>query len=132
VVLDYAGVRAADFSPRAAQATAELADLYVGNMDEGHARVKMDRGQATARPHLVRLDRRRGLIGVYYYRIYSPVILIEFDHQRPANLARFAEGAEPADSPAHFTAWYGPPTATITERRTSFASTTYRTRTRSS
>ncbi len=25
------------------------------------------------------------------YRIYSPVILIEFDHQRPANLARFAK-----------------------------------------
>ena len=23
---------------------------------------------------------------VYYYRIHSPVILIEFDHQRPANL----------------------------------------------
>jgi hypothetical protein len=29
--------------------------------------------------------------GVYYYRIHSPVILIEFDHQRPANLARFAK-----------------------------------------
>jgi hypothetical protein len=29
---------------------------------------------------------------VYYYRIHSPVILIEFDHQRPANLARFAKG----------------------------------------
>jgi hypothetical protein len=29
--------------------------------------------------------------GVYYYRIHSPVILIEFDHQRPANLARFSE-----------------------------------------
>lgn len=28
---------------------------------------------------------------VYYYRIHSPVILIEFDHQRPANLSRFAE-----------------------------------------
>ena len=27
---------------------------------------------------------------VFYYRIHSPVILIEFDHQRPANLARFA------------------------------------------
>jgi hypothetical protein len=28
---------------------------------------------------------------VFYYRIHSPVILIEFDHQTPANLARFAE-----------------------------------------
>jgi hypothetical protein len=28
---------------------------------------------------------------VFYYRVHSPVILIEFDHQRPANLARFAK-----------------------------------------
>jgi hypothetical protein len=27
---------------------------------------------------------------VFYYRIHSPVVLIEFDHQRPANLAKFA------------------------------------------
>jgi hypothetical protein len=28
---------------------------------------------------------------VYYYRVHSPVVLIEFDHQRPANLAKFAK-----------------------------------------
>ncbi len=27
---------------------------------------------------------------VFYYRIHSPVVLIEFDHQRPANLSRLA------------------------------------------
>ena len=32
-----------------------------------------------------------GPTSVFYYRVHSPVILIEFDHQRPANLARFAE-----------------------------------------
>jgi len=32
----------------------------------------------------------KGPADVFYYRIHSPVILIEFDHQRPANLARFA------------------------------------------
>ena len=57
----------------------------------GHARVKMDEVQAALRPHLVRLDRRHGFTSVFYYRIHSPVILIEFDHQRPANLARFAK-----------------------------------------
>jgi len=31
---------------------------------------------------------------VFYYRIQSPVILIEFDHQRPANLARFAKNPD--------------------------------------
>jgi hypothetical protein len=28
---------------------------------------------------------------VFYYRIQSPVILVEFDHQRPANLSSFAK-----------------------------------------
>jgi len=27
---------------------------------------------------------------VFYYRVHSPVILVEFDHQQPANLRRFA------------------------------------------
>jgi hypothetical protein len=55
-------------------------------MDDGHARVKMDE---VAR----HLDRTYfAWIGgttpgsVFYYRIHSPVVLIEFDHQRPANL----------------------------------------------
>ncbi|HZC24884.1 MAG TPA: DUF3500 domain-containing protein, partial [Candidatus Binatia bacterium] len=26
----------------------------------------------------------------FYYRVQSPVVLIEFDHQRPANLRKFA------------------------------------------
>ena len=91
VVLDYAGARAADFSDAGRKQILDLVDLYVGNMDNGHARVKMDE----VKRHL---DRTYfAWIGgsnsssVYYYRIHSPVILIEFDHQRPANLARFAK-----------------------------------------
>ena len=55
-------------------------------MDDGHARVKMSEVAA----HVD--DTWFSWIGgseddsVYYYRILSPVILIEFDHQRPANL----------------------------------------------
>jgi hypothetical protein len=91
VVLDYAGARAADFSQPERRQLLDLIDLYVGNMDEGHARVKMD--EVTRH-----IDRTwfawiggSDSSGVYYYRIHSPVILIEFDHQRPANLARFAK-----------------------------------------
>ena len=63
-----------------------LIALYVGNMNDGHAAIKM---QEIA-DHI---DRTRftwigdtGDDAVFYYRILSPVILIEFDHQRPANL----------------------------------------------
>ncbi|MDZ4799773.1 MAG: DUF3500 domain-containing protein [Bryobacteraceae bacterium] len=86
VVLDYAGARVADMAAAEKKRLVELVDLYVANMDEGHARVKMDE----VRKHL---DRTAfAWIGasdaesVFYYRIHSPVILIEFDHQTPANL----------------------------------------------
>ena len=90
VVLDYAGVRVADLPAAQHAQLLELADLYIGNMDEGHARVKMDE----VKRHLG--ETHFAWIGgterdsVFYYRIHSPVVLIEFDHQRPANLARFA------------------------------------------
>jgi Protein of unknown function (DUF3500) len=90
VVLDYAGLRANDLSRPARDHLRDLANLYISNMDEGHARVKMDE-----------IDRHLentwfAWIGgtqpdsAFYYRIQSPVILIEFDHQRPANLAKFS------------------------------------------
>jgi hypothetical protein len=90
VVLDYAGVRASELSDAQRTQLLNLIDDYVSNMDEGHARVKMDE----VRQHLD--NTWFAWIGgteaksVFYYRIHSPVILIEFDHQRPANLAHMA------------------------------------------
>ena len=90
VVLDYAGVRATDLKDAQRDRLLSLIALYVNNMDDGHARIKMDE----VRSHL---DRTWfAWIGktepgsVFYYRIHSPVILIEFDHQRPANLRHLA------------------------------------------
>jgi hypothetical protein len=86
VVLDYAGARVADMAAAEKKRLVDLVDLYVGNMDDGHAKVKMDE----VRRHLDRTT--FAWIGpsdpesVFYYRIHSPVILIEFDHQTPANL----------------------------------------------
>jgi hypothetical protein len=90
VVLDYAGIRAAELSDAQRQQLIDLIALYVGNIDDGHARVKMDEVRA-------HLDRTWfAWIGktepgsVFYYRIHSPVILIEFDHQRPVGLRHLA------------------------------------------
>lgn len=91
VVLDYAGVRAADLSTSHRKRLLDLIALYVDNMDDGHARVKMDE----VRRHLE--NTWFAWIGgtdptsVFYYRIHSPVILIEFDHQLPANLRHLAK-----------------------------------------
>jgi hypothetical protein len=91
VVLDYAGARAADFSQPERKQLLDLVDLYVGNMDDGHARVKMDDVKRQIDRTWFAWIGGSDSAGVYYYRIHSPVILIEFDHQRPANLARFAK-----------------------------------------
>jgi hypothetical protein len=94
VVLDYAGIRASDLSQPQRQRLERLVAMFVGNMDDGHARVKMEE----VRRHLD--DTWFAWIGeaeaasVYYYRIHSPVILIEFDHTRPANLRHLAKNPE--------------------------------------
>ena len=90
VVLDYAGVRASDLAAPHRRQLVELADLYIGNMDGGHARVKMREVEAHLDNTWFAWIGGTGGDGVFYYRIHSPVVLIEFDHQRPANLARFA------------------------------------------
>jgi hypothetical protein len=95
VVLDYAGVPASAMNPAQKRELTALIEMYVGNMDDGHARIKMDE----VRRHL---DRTYfAWIGgsdadsVYYYRIHSPVILIEFDHQRPAGLRHLQDPNKP-------------------------------------
>lgn len=91
VLLDYAGVRVAELSTAQRKHMLDLIALYVDNMDDGHARVKMDE----VRRHLD--NTWFAWIGgtdptsVFYYRIHSPVILIEFDHQLPANLRHLAK-----------------------------------------
>lgn len=83
VVLDYAGVSVASFNDTQKEQLLSLIKLYVDSMDDGHARVKMEE----VRKHL---DQTYfAWIGgsendaVFYYRIHSPVILIEYDQQRP-------------------------------------------------
>jgi hypothetical protein len=86
VVLDYAGIRAADFTPKQKDQLLSLAGEFIGNMDDGHARVKM----SEIRKHLD--NTWFAWIGgtapdsVFYYRIHSPVVLIEFDHQLPVGM----------------------------------------------
>jgi hypothetical protein len=88
VVLDYAGVRASELSAKQKEQLLALVGEYVGNMGDGQAKVKM----AEVRRHVE--DTYFAWVGgtepgaVFYYRIQSPVILIEFDHQSPIAVGR--------------------------------------------
>jgi hypothetical protein len=69
--------------------------LYVGNMREGHARVRMSEVEAHLDDTYFAWIGGTGDDSVYYYRVHSPVILIEFDHETPVGL----RGLYPAGVP---------------------------------
>ena len=82
VDLDYAGIPASKLNNTQQELLLEVVSEFVGTMRDGHAKVKMQE----VRKHL---DRTYfAWIGdtqddsVFYYRIHSPVVLIEFDHER--------------------------------------------------
>jgi len=86
LVLDYAGLKASEMTDAQRQLLLDVIAEYVNNMSEGQAKVRMDE----VRKHLP--DTWFAWIGatgpdaVFYYRVHSPVILIEFDHQTPIAL----------------------------------------------
>ena len=80
MILDYSGIRSDALTQAQQKGLLELIETYVGRMPPGHAAVRMDE----VRKHLP--DTYFGWIGEhgeqspFYYRIHSPVILVEFDH----------------------------------------------------
>jgi hypothetical protein len=86
VVVPYEGLAATTLDAVQREHLLGLIGTYVGNLDDGHAALRMDEIRA-------HLDRTRfawkGEVeadGVFYYRIHSPVLYIEFDHQGPTAL----------------------------------------------
>ena len=83
LVLDYAGISASEFTDAQRDLLLALVEEFVGNMDEGHAKIKMNE----VREHLDSTHFAwigdHGDDSPFYYRVHSPVVLIEFDHQRP-------------------------------------------------
>jgi hypothetical protein len=59
-----------------------LLDTYVGRMRPGHAGIRLE--EVTRHLGDTRFSWRGGIDAdsVFYYRLHSPVILVEFDHQR--------------------------------------------------
>jgi hypothetical protein len=84
--LPYAGVRFADLSTAQQRLLEAAIEPYVGRIGPGHAEVRLEE----VRRHLG--ETYFAWIGAcdesspFYYRVQSPVILIEFDHQRGIHL----------------------------------------------
>lgn len=86
LTLNYQGIQVMKFSKQQRQQLLDLIYLYISNIREGHDKVKME----DIRAHID--DTWFSWVGdisedaVFYYRIHSPVVLIEFDHQRVVGL----------------------------------------------
>ncbi len=97
IVLDYAGLKASRLDTKQKRLLLDVIEEYVGNMDDGHARLSMDE----VRQHLD--ETYFAWIGetspesVFYYRIHSPVLLIEFDHQLPIGLRHLSKNPQLPD-----------------------------------
>lgn len=82
LVLDYAGIRYDELSGPQHDLLVNLVGYHVGRMRNGHAQIKM----MEVKRHLQ--DTHFCWMGgmnddsTFYYRIQSPVIIVEFDHQR--------------------------------------------------
>jgi hypothetical protein len=101
LVLEYEGVPVAGFSKDQKSQLLDLVGLFVGNLRAGHAGIRMDEVAA-------HLDNTRfAWVGevsgdaVFYYRIHSPVILIEFDHQFPVGTRRLNKERKPTRDHIH-------------------------------
>ena len=83
LVLDYAGIPASALTPEQKLKLLEVINLFVGNLRDEHARVRLDEVQLHLDQTYFAWVGRDDTDAVFYYRIQSPVILIEFDHQNP-------------------------------------------------
>jgi hypothetical protein len=79
--LNYEGLPFGDLTPGQRATATELLGLYVDRAGKGHARVRMDEVLAHEKETYFAWvgDGRPG--GVFYYRVHSPVLLVEFEHQ---------------------------------------------------
>jgi hypothetical protein len=83
LALDYAGVRATELDDRQREQLLDLIEEYVNNQKDGHARLRMEQVRRHIDSTYFAWIGSADPEGVFYYRVQSPVILIEFDHQSP-------------------------------------------------
>ena len=82
-VIPYAGLPVKQFTPAQREQLVALVRLFIDNQEEGHAKVRMEEIAAHLDETWFAWIGGAGDDAVFYYRIHSPVVLIEFDHQTP-------------------------------------------------
>jgi len=85
-VVPYVGLRLSEMRPDQARVVDRLIGLYINHMTQGHARVKLAEIESHWDDTYFAWVGGTDADSIFYYRIHSPVILIEYDHQMPVAL----------------------------------------------
>lgn len=101
LVLDYSGVSVKTFSEEQKSQLLKLIALYVNNEREEHAAIWMKDITAHLNETWFTWIGDDSEDGVFYYRIHSPVILIEFDHQNPVGTRSINKPGKPTRDHIH-------------------------------
>jgi hypothetical protein len=81
VVIPYDGLRVADMTPAQRALLADLIKLYTDRLPAAHAKVRFDEVSQHLGETIFAWIGQFDPVAPFYYRIYSPVIFIEFYHQ---------------------------------------------------
>jgi hypothetical protein len=80
LVLPYEGLRGDELTGEQQTLLFDLIDVYIGRLHPAHAAAKRAEVQAQRAATHFAWRGAPDASGVFYYRVHSPVILIEFDH----------------------------------------------------
>ena len=87
-VLPYEGMLVSNLDKSQTKALQNLIGLFVGQIRNEHAKVRMDEILNHWDDTYFAWKGPTDDDAVFYYRIHSPVVLIEFDHQNPVGIRR--------------------------------------------
>jgi len=100
LTLNYQGIQVVKFSNEQRQKLLDLIYLYISNIREGHDKIKMEEVTAYIDETWFSWIGDTSEDAVFYYRIHSPVLLIEFDHQRVVGVPN-ADDGKPSKNHIH-------------------------------
>jgi hypothetical protein len=81
VVMPYAGLKAADMTPAQRASLGDLIKLYTDRLPPAHAQLRLDEVKQYLDRTIFAWIGQFDPAAPFYYRIYSPVIFVEFYHQ---------------------------------------------------
>jgi hypothetical protein len=81
IVVPYAGLPVIEMDPQQREQLIKVIALYTGRLPEGHAEARLEEVLALLDRTVFAWIGEFDATGPFYYRVYSPVIFIEFYHQ---------------------------------------------------